>query len=214
MVSITKALRWRTETAGRDIGVRLGVLPYRPVTVAGAPAWDDDYRAGRWDRLADRAEAARYSVLAGYLGLIGGDPDVLDVGCGAGLFRAALGGRAFHRYVGVDVSAAAVERAQVLADERTRFLVTPEPMEALGTFDVVVCSEMLYFIESPGELLDGIRRILRPGGSLLSSNWRHGGDVALHQMIDRRFALVDRVDLRNEKSPWLRWRISWHRHQP
>lgn len=197
--------------AGRDMGVRLGLLPYRAVAVVDAGGWNKDYKAGSWDRLADPAEAARYSVLTGYLRLIGGNPAILDVGCGEGLFRTRLGGQTFRRYVGVDVSSAAVERAQALRDERTEFVVAPEPHVGLGSFDIVVCNEMLYFIESPETILDAIQPVLRPGGSLLSSNWRHGGDVALHRMIDRRFDLVDRVDVHNTASPRLRWRVSWHR---
>lgn len=209
-MALADGIRWRLEMAGRDIGVRLGLLTYRPVEVVDAVGWNKAYEAGSWGRLADPTEAARYSMLTGYLQLIGGDPDILDVGCGEGLLRTHLADRAFRRYVGVDVSTAAVERAKGLCDERTEFVVAPEPHVGLGSFDVVVCNEMLYFIDSPQTLLNTIRVVLRPGGSLLSSNWRHGGDIALHRMIDRNFDLVDRVELRNEASLRLRWRVSWH----
>lgn len=96
---------------------------------------------------------------------------VLEVGCGEGRFTsrlAAFGGE----LLAVDISDAAIRRARpafagqpkVVFERRTLPLDMPE-----GTFDLIVCSDVLYFWE-PRTLRRGLDRLLgclRPGGRML-----------------------------------------------
>ena len=43
----------------------------------------------------------------------------------------------------------------------------------LGSFDAVVCSEVLYYVHELQAALDRIRELINPGGYLLTSNIRH-----------------------------------------
>ena len=107
-----------------------------------------------------------------------------------------LDGLDFERYVGVDPASEAIKRARPLEDDRTSFLVATEP-PAGETFDVVVCNEVLYVVPNADAMLVVAERALRPGGHLLTSNWRHPGDRALQRLIKRRFDLLDAVKLEN-----------------
>src|SRR3954454_119623 len=83
---------------------------------AGDPApsaatWDAEYAAGRWAYLGELPELARFSVLAGYLRHFKPGGAILDVGCGEGALAKRLSAGDFRRYVGVDLSAAAIEKA-------------------------------------------------------------------------------------------------------
>jgi ubiquinone/menaquinone biosynthesis C-methylase UbiE len=49
------------------------------------------------------------------------------------------------------------------------------------TFDIVVCSFGLTFLNSPEQALRELRRVLKPGGSLIISVWE---DMALSQLSD------------------------------
>lgn len=204
----------RARDAARGLGIAARLLPYRPVAQIDAGAWDTGYASGEWDRMADVAEAGRYAVLLGYLRLAEPEPAILDVGCGIGLFRRQLVEVPFRRYLGVDVSAAAIEQAHHLEDDRTTFAVKDIAGLEGEEFDVVLCNEMLYYVEDAADFLASVRRAVRPGGHLLTSIWRHPGDRHLHALLDSTFGLVDRVELRNSASRRLRWSIAWHRREP
>ncbi|MEU6380945.1 class I SAM-dependent methyltransferase [Streptomyces sp. NPDC046909] len=96
---------------------------------------------------------------------------ILDAGCGPGPLSAALRERG-ALVSGFDRSAGMVELARRRlgegADIRIADLSDPLPFDA-GTFDDVVASLVLHYLEDWGPTLTEIRRVLRPGGRLLAS---------------------------------------------
>jgi 2-polyprenyl-6-hydroxyphenyl methylase/3-demethylubiquinone-9 3-methyltransferase len=100
---------------------------------------------------------------------------VLDLGCGAGRFVAALR-EAGVDAVGVDVAAAALERARRVAPGADLRLVEEDgslPLEHRSV-DLVWCSEVLEHVADVSHLLLEARRVLRPGGRLLVTVPYHG----------------------------------------
>jgi SAM-dependent methyltransferase len=101
--------------------------------------------------------------------------DAVDLGCGAGNYAVWLARRGF-RVTGIDVSRAAVAKAEALARERgdaCRFLVHDvlEPMPDLeACFDFAFDWEVLHhvFSEDRARYAAGVHRLLRPGGLYLS----------------------------------------------
>jgi SAM-dependent methyltransferase len=100
---------------------------------------------------------------------------VLDLGCGAGRFLAALA-EAGAEPVGVEVSAAALERARRNAPGAELALVAPGgplPLDH-GSVDLVWCSEVLEHVADTAALLVEVRRVLRRGGRALVTVPYHG----------------------------------------
>ncbi len=95
--------------------------------------------------------------------------DVLDVGCNTGYGTKRFLGVA-RRVVGVDVSERAIEVARASAsDGRPEFLVIdgltlPFPDDS---FDLVVSFQVIEHIEDPVPYLREIRRVARPGATVL-----------------------------------------------
>ena len=95
----------------------------------------------------------------------------VDVGCGAGAFTALAPGG-----IGVDVSAAALERAR-----RAHPDVDFRPVGDDGTLpvghgeaDLVWCSQVIEHVPDALGLLQECRRVLAPGGRLLlTTPWAH-----------------------------------------
>lgn len=203
----------RTRVYG--IAVRAKLLPYRPFGALPPAGVDELWQSGYYDYFDELGELPRYSILLGYLRHLGERPTILDVGCGTGRLRDRIDGIDFTRYVGTDLSRAAIERARSLEDERTEFVLADRVSRDLGTFTIVVCNEMLYTVPDAGALLADIDAVLEPGGHLLASNYRHRGDVGLHRMITDRFDLIDAVEVRNAGSDDARqgWRITCHRRR-
>jgi predicted TPR repeat methyltransferase len=100
----------------------------------------------------------------------------LEVGCSIGVFTAMLAPRC-EELIGVDVSERALEQARerlsgasgVWLELRDVAVEMPP-----GSFDLVVCSEVLYYFghDLLLEMLGGLEAALRPGGSLLAVHWR------------------------------------------
>ena len=100
---------------------------------------------------------------------------VLDLGCGAGRFVAALRA-AGAEPVGVEVAEAALERARAVAPGADLRLAPPDgPLPlADGEVDLVWCSEVLEHVADTAGLLSEVRRVLRTGGRLLVTTPAHG----------------------------------------
>jgi ubiquinone/menaquinone biosynthesis C-methylase UbiE len=93
---------------------------------------------------------------------------VLDLGCGAGRFVAALR-EAGAEPVGVELAEAALDRARANAPGADLRLVADDgslPLEH-ASVDLVWCSEVLEHVPDTAHLLLEVRRVLRPGGRLL-----------------------------------------------
>ena len=109
---------------------------------------------------------------------------VLDLGCGAGRFVAALAAAGADP-VGVELAEAALERARRNAPGADLRLLEPDGSLPLahGSVDLVWCSEVLEHVADAGHLLLEARRVLRPGGRLLVTVPFHGrvkaGAIAL-----------------------------------
>jgi SAM-dependent methyltransferase len=100
--------------------------------------------------------------------------EVLDVGCGDGMFLAHLDARVRERepgramrYLGVEYSAHQLEAAARLPYEFHQCdlnIGLPLPDASL---DIVYCGEVIEHLVDPDRLIDECARVLRPGGWLL-----------------------------------------------
>ena len=100
---------------------------------------------------------------------------VLDLGCGAGRFVAALR-EAGADPVGVELAEAALARARRAAPGADLRLVEADGSLPLGhaEVDLVWCSEVLEHVADTVAFLTEVRRVLRPGGRLLLTVPDHG----------------------------------------
>ena len=204
----------RVVDAARALALRTGARRYQtePWTTE---QWRWGYTSGHLDYFGRIDELPRYSLLIGYLTFLGGEPDILDVGCGQGLFRGRIEHVPFGHYIGVDSSPDAIAQARQLEDDRTTFVEGDvcELGRDLPRVDVAVCNEVLSVAPDPSAVLTTIKAVLKPDGHLLTCTWRHPGDQQLLRLIDRHFTLVDAVDARNPANPIATrgWRVTCHR---
>jgi SAM-dependent methyltransferase len=100
----------------------------------------------------------------------------LEVGCSIGTLSELLAERC-DRLLAVDCAPTAVARARArlagVPGVRVERRCLPEEQPP-GEFDLIVCSEVLYYWSPPllREALGRLRAALAPGGSLLAVHWR------------------------------------------
>ena len=87
---------------------------------------------------------------------------LLDVGCGSKPYRSLF---SVDAYVGLDIDSD-ISRQRNIADHFYDGHVFPF---ADGSFDSVLCNQVLEHVFNPDEFLGEIARVLRPGGKLLLS---------------------------------------------
>lgn len=88
---------------------------------------------------------------------------ILDVGCGTGALQKQLG----DAVVGIDLSPGMLARA---SGARAAGDVMQLPFPA-QTFDIVASTSSLHYWVAPIDALREIRRVLRPGGTLVITDW-------------------------------------------
>jgi 2-polyprenyl-3-methyl-5-hydroxy-6-metoxy-1,4-benzoquinol methylase len=138
-------------------------------------AWNEEMvRRYDIDRYYERShplvrwlEGRRITVLRSLAAPAAGD-SVLEVGCG--------GGHVLERFagctrVGVDLSAAMLERARRrLGDEVRFFRAAAEDLPfAAASFDVVVCTEVLEHTRDPRRVVAELMRVAAPDGRVVVS---------------------------------------------
>jgi ubiquinone/menaquinone biosynthesis C-methylase UbiE len=131
-----------------------------------------------------------------YLALkTGGEPtmvSILDVGCGTGGLLLKLQQAGCANILGTDVS----EHALKICTERGLNVIQSDvrdlPQQANGqTFDVIICNDVLcYFtMEEILPILEGFKRLLKPGGLLIMNNPAHAAFSGSH---DKAVGIVTR----------------------
>ncbi len=163
-------------------------------------AWERQFNSGEWEYMS--AEVSRYAVIVGYLEISKGE--ILDVGCGQGFLFRKFRPYGYMRYVGVDISDAAIARLQDFADERTHFAQGDgDQYEPLGSFDSIVFNESLYYLRHP---IDGLKRYanaLKPLGVLIVSNYTASRRArALLRDAEACFNVIDETVVRQGKLEW------------
>jgi 2-polyprenyl-3-methyl-5-hydroxy-6-metoxy-1,4-benzoquinol methylase len=129
-----------------------------------------------WEAVPEGAEpedfAARLDFLLGHVRP--GDR-VLDVGCGEGAFSAQIA-RAGAAPIAVDVADEPLRRLRTrfpaLADVRRATAGEPLPV-AGGEADLVWAGEVLEHVVDVGAFAGDLRRVLRPGGTLVLTTPDH-----------------------------------------
>jgi ubiquinone/menaquinone biosynthesis C-methylase UbiE len=122
---------------------------------------------------------------------------VLDVGCGTGVLLERIVDRYPDvRVTGVDLSPAMLAQARHRLPPRVTLEVADA--EALpfpgNSFDLVLSLSSFHFWPAPGLSLAELRRVLRPGGRLVITDWCD--EYLACRLRDRILRLVDRAHQR------------------
>ena len=183
------------------------VLPYRKMR-GGREKMDSDYAHGKWDYLRGIGELGRFSILVGYCHFLKPGGRILEIGCGEGILQERLDRTRYSRYVGVDVSAEAVDRATARGgDDRTTFVCADAALwQPEETFDLIVFNECLEYFDDPLAVVRHYEPALAPGGAFLVSMFT-GVETArtlrIWKWLESAYAVEDATRVTNKAG------ISW-----
>jgi SAM-dependent methyltransferase len=110
--------------------------------------WDKEFSGSKWNFINDTAGDCVYSYLEKYAN----NGNILDLGCGPGNTANELAANAYQSYIGVDISEAALAKAEKRTQENGRTsknsfvnsdFLSYEPSQE---FDVILFRESMYHI--------------------------------------------------------------------
>jgi 2-polyprenyl-6-hydroxyphenyl methylase/3-demethylubiquinone-9 3-methyltransferase len=122
------------------------------------------------------------------------NPKILDVGCGGGILSEALA-KAGARVTGLDLSEASIRVAQQHAqNEGLKIDYRFESVHDLaakqaGTFDAVVCMEMLEHVPDPAKVVASCAQALKPGGHAFFSTINRTPKAFLFAIVGGEYIL-------------------------
>ncbi len=141
-----------------------------------------------WEAVPDEAVPEELALRLGWLlPQVPRGATVLDLGCGAGEFSAALEKRGAHM-IAVDVAAEALRRARErVPDLDARLWRAGEPLPVQdNAVDLVWAGEVVEHVADVAPWLSEVRRVLRPRGVLLLSTPHHGPLTMLRLALSPR----------------------------
>jgi 2-polyprenyl-3-methyl-5-hydroxy-6-metoxy-1,4-benzoquinol methylase len=149
--------------------------------------------AGDWEGLRQARQAPRYREIARLVELYGPNGKVLDVGCGEGVLLDYLDLGKISQYTGIDPSATAVSRVVLKrALDKVERSTVEQYQPGQSSWDVIVLSEILYYLQDPTGTIDKFSGALTPNGILIIS-------------------IFQRKDSLNPKALVRKW-VNWLRH--
>ena len=165
--------------------------------------WEEQYRAGRWTFMRGLDERGRYGVIGVFVRRLARGGAVLDVGCGEGLLVDELRPHGYRRYLGIDVSEAAIAQGAPRADADTQLLAADAEGEVPpGPWEVVVFNESVYYFRDPLATLRRYEGALAPGGSFVVSTFHSRRADAVVRALLRRYRVLEATTVSNAKGRW------------
>lgn len=99
--------------------------------------------------------------------------NVLDLGCGSGIYAQLLLEQGAESLTCIDASQEMIEIVKIkLGDSVTAYqqnLAKGLPEEAQAQYDIVICPLMIHYIEDLRPLFNDVQRVLKPGGQFVFS---------------------------------------------
>jgi SAM-dependent methyltransferase len=176
--------------------------------------WDREFTSTKWDFIDNTEGDCVYENLEKY----GRNGSILDLGCGPGNTANELATSAYHSYVGVDISEAALEKARKRTIVNGRAgkntfvqgdFVNYDPIEK---FDVILFRESMYHVPM-GKIkhtLDRLSSYLKEGGVFIvrmyTADKDSGGKekprpTAMIQIMETEFEVVEKRRYDGERHP-------------
>jgi len=167
--------------------------------------WDSQYLSGQWNRLRQLDELAHYSIIVGYFVFLKHGGSILDLGCGEGLLQERLSPNTYSKYVGIDISEAAINLALHKQDKKTSF-VRGDANDYIfrESFDVIIINESLVYLDNPIELLKRLEHYLKEDGLFIISMYLDSRTKSIWKRLESLFHILDETKVTNRTgSSWI-----------
>lgn len=173
----------------------------RKVFRIGRYRWDHQYAAGRWDRLRTE-ETQRLHIAKEFLDRYAAGGNILEIGCGEGIFFRSTLGVDYRFYEGIDLSELAINKIQKTGNSSFRSADMEKYLPAHYPFSVIVLNEVLYYSKNPIALLKRYTRYLAKDGIFLIGMNDIEKCEPLWISLSKAFTEIDSVKIQESSMAW------------
>lgn len=163
--------------------------------------WDYQYATGQWNGLKSK-EMQRLNVARDFLinYTLGGN--ILEIGCGEGVFFQNASGVDYSFYEAIDLSEVAIGsinktgKSLFVAADMEKYVPVNDP------FAVIVFNEVLYYSKNPLDLLRKYNQYLAKDGVLLVGMYDTKKSTDIWLGISKIFCELDSVKIQQDSKAW------------
>ena len=159
--------------------------------------WDNEWKQGQWNYMEKVAvERSRIAVIGGVFiqMFTHANASVLDIGCGEGSISDFLNNHQKSNYVGIDLSKEAILQAlKVRGSPMTFIHAAAHLYRPLNRFDVVVFSDVLYYVEYE-KVLRQYREYLNANGVVIISIFHMSEKLMYENIFIFARSIFDKID--------------------
>ena len=168
--------------------------------------WEKQFGAKDWDYLYTEAEKDHYLAIVDLIEITG-PGKILDLGCGQGvLYHYLKQGVGALNYLGIDISANAIAKAQHSFPETGFKQLDFEYQNLEGKFNVIIFNETLYYFNRPLNTIQKcIDQNLNKGGYFIISMCEYTGHEVIWQKLKQRFNFLSFQEITNAKDQ--KWKV-------
>ncbi len=168
--------------------------------------WNKQYEDGIWEGLKDQLEADRQQACRHFIKQYKPDSDILEVGCGEGIFVGNIIQKdEYRQYVGADVSDFVIQKtARELTDNKTTFRQEDmDNFQLKQPFDVIFFNESLNYAKNITETLRYCKTYLsQPDAIFIISLHNHKHSPKHWAEIHNNLTPFDSKSVKNERAEW------------
>ncbi len=128
--------------------------------------WNYKYAKGDWEGLKNPELNNRLLPAIESLKTLKPNAEILEIGCGEGVFQQMLGNENYQYFEGTDISDWAIQQAQQFVDNKTFFwagdMEVYQPRKE--KYDAVVITDSIYYSKNPLQLLQRYQNYLKSDG--------------------------------------------------
>jgi 2-polyprenyl-3-methyl-5-hydroxy-6-metoxy-1,4-benzoquinol methylase len=168
--------------------------------------WNDGYQRGKLDGLKDPAEEPRLDAVVTMLRKHSPHARVLEIGCGEALIQRRMTPADYTRWVGVDLSDVVIEQAQKYAGPNVTYAAGDMRVYAPAhheTFDAIMFTESINYVQKRDEVLQRYFAFLRPGGLFILSVYDQIRSPQIWSEVEAVLEPIDTVITENARGKWV-----------
>jgi trans-aconitate methyltransferase len=149
-------------------------------------------KTAKWDaELYDEKHSFVWKMAVGLLELLEAKPAerILDVGCGTGHLTAKIAANGAH-VIGIDRAGEMIQQARAAYPALQFEVMDAREITFSQMFDAVFSNATLHWVKEPERAIEGIARVLRPGGRFVAEFGGRGNIAGLLAAMERAWPKV------------------------
>lgn len=164
--------------------------------------WDYQYEKGMWDGLRDQ-EMERILVAKDMLERYVNGGNVLEIGCGEGIFFNQIPENIYSFYEGIDISKVAIDKIEPSFKSLFKVADMEIYQPNKETYSVIVFNEVLYYSKNPIQLLKHYSKYLDDKGIMIIGMYLSAKSLDIWQQVNESFKILEAKDVQQDVKNWM-----------